>query len=171
MLFWLVALVVLLFGFVVFFGAPYVPSKRRELTKVFDELYEIKSDDVVVDIGSGDGVVLRAAARRGAKAIGYELNPALVLLSKWLSRRYPKVEVVMANMWRVRFPGETTLVYVFPVSRDIEKIARKIQAEANRLGKPLSVICYGCAIPHMIPLRSLGAHDLYTFTPLHSLKT
>lgn len=171
MIFWLIALFVLLFGFVVFFGAPYVPSKRRELEKVFDELYELGGDDTIVDIGSGDGVVLRAAARKGAAAVGYELNPALVLISRWLARRYPKIKVVVANMWRVKFPPETTVVYVFPVSRDIEKIARKIQAEANRLGRPLSVICYGCAIPHMIPLRTLGAHDLYTFAPLHSLKT
>lgn len=171
MLFWLGAAVVLLFGFVVFFGAPYVPSKRRELARVFDELYELGAGDTVIDLGSGDGVVLRAAARKGARAIGYELNPALVLISKWLSRRYRKIEVVTANMWRVNFPDETTVVYVFPVSRDIKKIARKIQTEANRLGRPLSVICYGCAIPHMIALRSLGAHDLYTFTPLHSSET
>lgn len=171
MLFWLIAAVVLLFGFVVFFGAPYVPSKRRELDKVFDELYKLGIDDTVIDIGSGDGVVLRAAARKGARAIGYELNPALVLISRWLSRRYPNVKVFTANMWRVKFPAETTVVYVFPVSRDIEKLARKIQMEANRLGGPLSVITYGCAIPHMVALRSLGAHDLYTFTPLHSRKT
>lgn len=171
MWFWFIAAIVLLFGFVVFFGAPYVPSKRRELDKMFVELYKLGSDDTVVDIGSGDGVVLRAAARRGARAVGYELNPALVGISKWLSRRYKRVEVFTANMWRVKFPDETTVVYVFPVTRDIEKTARKIQAEANRLEKPLSVICYGCTIPHMIALRSLGAHHLYTFTPLHSSKT
>lgn len=171
MWFWLIAAIILLFGFVVFFGAPYVPSKRRELDTVFGELYELSENDTLVDIGSGDGVVLRSAARRGARAVGYELNPALVWISRFLSRRYKTVDVFVANMWRVKFPDTTTVVYVFPVSRDIEKIARKIQSEADRLGVPLAVICYGCIIPHRSALRSLGAHHLYTFAPLHSVKT
>ncbi|HEU5121742.1 MAG TPA: class I SAM-dependent methyltransferase [Candidatus Saccharimonadales bacterium] len=168
MLFWLFAGLVLLFGFVVFFGAPYVPSKRRELEQVFAELYKITDQDVLVDIGSGDGVVLRMAAKKGARAVGYELNPALVLISRLLSKRYKTIKAYTANLWKAEFPEETTVVYVFAVERDIEKIARKLQREANRLRKPLSVISYGCAIPHMAALKTLGAHYLYTFAPLHT---
>lgn len=165
---WILGFVVMLFGFVVFFGAPYVPSKRRELERVFRDMYELHPSDLLVDIGSGDGIVLRAAARRGARAVGYELNPGLVLIARLLSRRYKGVKVLMRNMWGVHFPPETTVVYVFAVSRDIEKVARKVQQEATRLGKPLAVISYGCYIPHMTALTSLGAHHLYTFTPLHT---
>jgi hypothetical protein len=167
-MFWLLAGIVLLFGFVVFFGAPYVPSKRREVEQAFTGLYEVTNRDVLVDMGSGDGVVLRAAAKRGAHAVGYELNPVLALFSKVLSHRYKNIRVYVANLWKVEFPRETTVVYVFAVERDIEKIARKLQKEANRLQKPLSVISYGCEIPHMTPLRLLGAHYLYTFPPLHT---
>lgn len=167
-MFWLFAGIVLLFGFVVFFGAPYVPSKRRELERVFNELYVLTDKDTLVDIGSGDGVVLRAAARKGAHAVGYELNPALVFIARFLSRHYKKIRVYTANLWKVEFPTETTAVYVFAVQRDIEKVARKVQNEANRLQKPLSVISYGCTIPHMTALQVLGAHHLYTFTPLHA---
>jgi hypothetical protein len=45
-----IAAVVLLFGFVAFTGAPYVPSRRRDLQKAFDELYQLKKTDVLVDI-------------------------------------------------------------------------------------------------------------------------
>jgi SAM-dependent methyltransferase len=164
---WLLAGIVLLFGFVVFVGAPYVPSKRRELEGALSELYNLSAKDMLVDIGSGDGIVLRVAAKKGAYAVGYELNPALVFISRFLSRRFKRVHVHIANLWKVHFPEETTVVYVFAVQRDIEKIARKLQREADRLGKPLSVISYGCIIPHMTALRSLGAHHLYTFPPLH----
>ena len=82
MIFAAIAAVVLLFGFVAFTGAPYVPSRRRDLQKAFDELYRLKKTDVLVDIGSGDGIVLREASRRGARAIGYELQPLLVLISR-----------------------------------------------------------------------------------------
>jgi len=57
-----VAAVVLLFGFVAFTGAPYVPSRRRDLQKAFDELYRLKKTDVLVDIGSGGGASAKATA-------------------------------------------------------------------------------------------------------------
>ena len=89
----IVCIVVLLFGFVVFRGAPYVPSKRRDIKRAFEELYPLDDSDTLVDIGSGDGVVLRMAAKRGAHAVGYELNPILVLVSRWLSRKYTTVTI------------------------------------------------------------------------------
>lgn len=167
-MFWVFAGIVLLFGFVVFFGAPYVPSKQRELGQAFSELYVLTKKDVLVDIGSGDGVVLRAAAQKGARAVGYELNPVLVVIARLLSRRYKRVSVHTANLWKVEFPADTTVVYVFAVQRDIEKIARKLQKEANRIQKPLSVISYGCTIPYMTALQTRGAHHLYTFAPLQA---
>lgn len=171
-LFWIVGALVILFGFVVFFGAPYVPSKRKELQRVFDDLYNLTDKDTLVDIGSGDGVVLRVAAEKGVRrAVGYELNIVLVLLSRFLSRNHKNVSVVMGNSWQVQFPPETTVAYLFGVSRDMEKHARKFQQQANRLGRPLALVVYGHKIPHMTPLRTLGAHHLYTFTPLHTPKT
>ena len=51
---WLWALlgVVVAMGLVVFTGAPYVPSKRRDIRQALTELYPLGSDDVLVDIGS-----------------------------------------------------------------------------------------------------------------------
>lgn len=162
----IVAGIVLLFGFVVFVGAPYVPSKRREVEAAFSRLRPLDKNDLLVDLGSGDGLVLRAAARRGARAVGYELNPALVWISRWVSRRYPRIEVRTANMWRVSFPAETTVVYVFAVTRDIEKVARKVQTEANRLGRSLDCITYGSTFLAEQATGSQGGHTYYRFLPL-----
>ncbi|HEU4716091.1 MAG TPA: hypothetical protein VFS14_04660, partial [Candidatus Saccharimonadales bacterium] len=68
---WILCAVVLLFGFVVFRGAPYVPSHKKDVAIAFEELYEVGKNDVVVDVGSGDGIILRMAAKRGARAVGY----------------------------------------------------------------------------------------------------
>ena len=62
-------------------GAPYVPTHGRDIEKLF-ELYRFRGTDVLVDLGSGDGRVLAAAAHRGVRAVGYELNPCLY----WYSR-------------------------------------------------------------------------------------
>jgi SAM-dependent methyltransferase len=168
--FWLFAAVVLLFGFVVFRGAPYVPSHRKDVAKAFDKLYKVSEKDVVVDVGSGDGVILRMAAKRGARAVGYELNPALVLIARFLSRRNKKVTVHLSDFWFARLPSETTLVYVFAVERDVKKLAAKFQAEANRLGHSFHVISYGSELRNPSELKTVGAHHLYIFNPLHEVK-
>jgi len=158
--------IVLLLGFSVFFGAPYVPSRRRDLTRMFDNLYPVGKNDVVIDVGSGDGVILREASRRGAKAVGYEISPVLVVISKWLSRGDKKVTVTMANFWQAQFPADTTVIYAFSVERDVKKLTNKIQSEANRLNKPLSLICYSSPLPDVAVVREFEAYHLYEFHPL-----
>lgn len=168
--FWFVSIVVLLFGFVVFRGAPYVPSHRREVQRAFDELYRVGKRDVVVDVGSGDGIILRLASMMGAKAVGYELNPALVLISRFLSRRDDNVRVYFSDFWFAKLPSETTLIYAFAVERDMEKLREKMQSEANRLGHSLHVISYGSSMHNHSPIKTLGAHHLYIFQPLQETK-
>lgn len=168
--FWVMAIPALAFGFVVFWGAPYVPSKKKDLGEALDHLYPLGKKDVLIDIGSGDGVVLRAAAKRGAKAIGYELNPLLVVIARWLCRNHQGISVEVANFWHVSLPAETTIIYAFVVSRDSKKLVRKINEEAARLGRPLILMSYGCELPGKTPIKTLGAHALYEFTPLHSSK-
>ncbi len=165
MIIWILLAVVLLFGFVVFSGAPYVPSKKRDLERAFDELYPLGPDDVLVDIGSGDGVVLRMAAEKGATAIGYEINPLLVRLSRWLSRSSPLVSVHLASFWKATLPSDTTVVYVFGDSRDIKKMADKVEQTALRVQRPLMFISYGFAVPGMKAKKHVGAHYLYEIVP------
>lgn len=167
---WILAGLMLLFGFVAFRGAPYVPTKKRDLMQAFDELYPLGEHDMLIDIGSGDGVVLREAARRGARAVGYELNPLLVLISRFLSRSQPGVTVHLADFWNVRLPKGATVVYTFGESRDIVRMAAKVESEATRLGRPLMFISYGFLVPGRVPLRKAGAHYLYRVEPLQGKK-
>lgn len=171
MIFWVITGLVLLGGFMVAFGAPYVPTKPKELRRLFDELYEVRPEDCLVDIGSGDGVVLREFMRRGGRrAIGYEINPILVLISNFISRRDPGIKTHLANFWRIEFPSDTTIVYIFGDARDIRRMQRKIQAEATRLGRSLHVISYGFQLPDQKPVKHRGAHFLYTVAPLQGKK-
>lgn len=168
MIFYLLLAAVAVIGFTVFFGAPYVPSKRKDIAVAFDQLYKLTPADIVVDIGSGDGIVLREVSRRGAHAIGYELHPLLVAISKFLSRGDDKVMVVLANFWNVEIPANTTVVYTFGDSRDIQKMYDKVQHEATRIGHALSFITYGFTVGDLRPDKTVGAHHLYTVAPLQS---
>lgn len=167
--FWIFAAIVLLFGLVAFRGAPYVPSHRREVMRAFDELYKVGTKDVVVDVGSGDGIILRLASQRGARAIGYELNPVLVLIARILSWGDPKVKVVLSDFWLTAFDEQTTLVYGFCVSRDMRKMTDKMQNEANRLQRTLYYIGYGSELKGHAAKSALNAHHLYEFVPLQEV--
>jgi SAM-dependent methyltransferase len=59
----------------------WVPMPEEQLEKMLD-LGEVTAADFVVDLGSGDGRTVIAAAKRGARALGVEFDPRLVSLSK-----------------------------------------------------------------------------------------
>ena len=158
--------VVVIFGVVAFRGAPYVPSHPAQVRKAFTELYALNKKDVVLDAGSGDGLVLRIAAKKGARAIGYELNPLLILVSRVWSWRNQRVETRLADFWRVDIPVETTLVYVFSVSRDVAKLERRFVELANKQQRSFHVMMYGAPLPTLSVKGSMGAHTLYEIHPI-----
>jgi SAM-dependent methyltransferase len=59
----------------------WVPMPEEQLEKMLD-LGKVTSADFVMDLGSGDGRTVIAAAKRGARALGVEFDPRLVTLSK-----------------------------------------------------------------------------------------
>lgn len=163
---WIFGLVAVLFGFAAFTGAPYVPSKRSDVRRALTDLYPLGKDDVLVDIGSGDGLVLRIASELGAKAIGYEINPVLVFLSKWLSRSHNGVKIYLGSFWKAKLPEDTTVIYTFGDSRDINKMTAKAQETADSLGRPIGFISYAFEAHGRKYQKKLGAHYLYVIEPL-----
>ncbi len=53
---------------------PYVPTSQTVVKAMLD-LAELKAGDVHYDLGCGDGRIVIAAAKRGAKATGIDLDP------------------------------------------------------------------------------------------------
>lgn len=159
--------VIVFLGMSTFFGAPYIPSRRRDVKRMFDELAPIGQKDVVLDIGSGDGLVLREVSRRGARAVGYEIHPVFFAISKLLSAGDPRVDIRLVNAWTTRFPRDVTLLYAFSVGRDGRRLTQKVQKEVDRIGRPVSLVCYGNPLPGLTPAESFEAYSLYIFQPLH----
>ena len=61
--------------------APWVPTPQ-ELVDTMLDMAAVTADDLLIDLGAGDGRVVISAADRGANAIGVELDPGLVELAK-----------------------------------------------------------------------------------------
>jgi SAM-dependent methyltransferase len=59
----------------------WVPTPQTLVDKMLD-MAKMTPNDYVIDLGSGDGRTVIAAARRGARALGIEYNPDMVELSK-----------------------------------------------------------------------------------------
>ena len=74
------------------------------------DLAGTRADDVVYDLGSGDGrLVILAAQRHGAQGVGFELQPPLVALS-----RQSAIDAGVAD--RVRFVGDLRAADLAPAT-------------------------------------------------------
>jgi len=68
-------------------GAPYVPTSKNQLEKIFKNV-KFKKGDTLVELGSGDGRLIRYAAKVfGVNGVGIEINPLLIWWSRFLSQR------------------------------------------------------------------------------------
>jgi precorrin-6B methylase 2 len=59
----------------------WVPTPQPLVEKMLD-MAKVTPQDVVMDLGSGDGRTVITAAKRGARAFGIEYNPDMVILSQ-----------------------------------------------------------------------------------------
>lgn len=126
-----------------FLGAPYLPVLKAEHEALLD-LCELKPGDMLLDLGSGDGRFLKAAAKRGYTCVGYEISPVLYLVSRiltWTER--DKVTIHLGDYWRVKLP-KADAIYVFLIDRYMPKLDQKLRQE---LSKPTIVVSYIFAIP------------------------
>ncbi len=156
-----VLLAVIVFGSVVFFGAPYLPTLDKQTQEALDML-DLKKGQRLLELGSGDGRVLLAAARRGIYSTGYELNPVLVVVSKVMTWRYRKfISVRWANFWTTEWP-EADGIYVFLLQKYMKKLDTKVVQEIGKTGK-VRLVAYAFTIPRRKPKKQIGGLSLYEY--------
>jgi SAM-dependent methyltransferase len=62
-------------------GGPYVPTPQTVVDEML-KFAQVRAEDFVIDLGSGDGrIVLTAARRYGARGLGYDIDEELVAQS------------------------------------------------------------------------------------------
>lgn len=161
MIFWLALAVLAIFGAVSFIGAPYVPTHKKAVLNALDML-PLGKNDLIVDLGSGDGVFLVAAAKQGFRAVGYEINPILFAIC-WL-RCLPfkkQASVKLANFWAVNLPSDTKAVFVFAAGPYLKRLVDKLNQIMASRAQPLHVISYGFNLSGLKTAKSNGALHLY----------
>lgn len=158
---WLLVALVFLSGFLyaVFFGAPYVPAFKQDFDELFD-LAGVKKGSKFVDLGSGDGKVLLAAAQRGADATGYEINPVLWLLTKWRLRKFRShARVKLGSMWRADI-SSADVVYMYLHTKWMDKMERKLKGELRPGAKVVSYVFTFSGLKQVAKTRNAQVYEL-----------
>ena len=134
---------VVLFGFVLLYGAPYLPTQRKQAEIALD-LLDLKKGQTLYELGCGDGRVLKLAAKRGIKSVGYELNPLLVAVAWLHTLRYRrKVKIVWGNFWKAEL-GAADGIFVFLIERFMRKLDKKIKNDGK---EGVKLVSYAFKVP------------------------
>ena len=95
----------------------WVPTPEGLIAKMLD-MTKVTAADTVIDLGSGDGRTVIAAAKRGAKALGIEYNPDMVELSKRNAEKAGvagKANFMKADLFESDFSQATVItMYLLP---------------------------------------------------------
>jgi SAM-dependent methyltransferase len=155
-IFLIVVLLAVMFGGVLFVGAPYVPTLPAQSKAALD-LLSLKPGQTLLELGSGDGTVLIAAAKAGLNVIGIELNPFLCGVSWLRTRKYHRqVHIICGDFWRVKWP-ETDGVFAFLLDRFMPKLDLRM----HLVKKPL--VSFAFKIPGRTPDATKSGVFLYKY--------
>jgi hypothetical protein len=149
--------------FLVFFplgrGAVYVPSSV-EKALLLAELSGAAGGTKAADLGSGDGRVVIALARRGAEAHGYEVNPVLVALARRNIRRAAlqgRAFIHWKSFWRADLSGFDALT-VFQGSFIMRRLEDKVKKE---LAPGTRVVSDFWGFPSLAAEKTVGTVFIY----------
>lgn len=107
----------------------WVPSSPAMVAKMLD-LAKVTPQDYVIDLGSGDGRNVIAAAKRGARGLGVEFNPDMVALSRKLATEAgvaDKARFVEGDMYEADI-SQATVMALFLLPTNLDKLKDKFLA-------------------------------------------
>lgn len=132
-------------------GAPYAPTRRKSIRKVFKEL-GVGKEDVVVDLGAGDGSVVIEAARMGARAYGYELSPILLFVA-WIRAAFePKARIRPGNFYKQDI-SDATIAFVFLLPATMPRLKKYLAGQTIPRAKYL--VAYAFPLADVVPLKTI----------------
>ncbi|BAU49064.1 RNA methyltransferase [Sulfurifustis variabilis] len=100
------------------YDVPYVPTPEPVVREML-QLAKVGPNDMVYDLGSGDGrIVIMAAKEFGARGVGVDIDPARIAEARENARRAgvaDKVRFVQGNLFDVDLrPATAVTLYLLP---------------------------------------------------------
>lgn len=116
-----------------FFGPPIVPTPKKIIKEIFNEINP-KKGDLLIDLGSGNGRVLLTGVREyGVRGLGIEINPFLVLWSRLsaLLIGQKDLEFKRQNYFKTDL-SKAEIIFMYLLPKYILKVAKKIEKECRK---------------------------------------
>ncbi|XP_033960503.1 ATP synthase subunit C lysine N-methyltransferase [Pseudochaenichthys georgianus] len=132
---------------------PFVPATTAQVENVLRVLGARTGR--LVDIGSGDGRIVIAAAKHGFKASGFELNPWLVWYSRYKAFRegvHRSTSFHISDLWKVSFAQYSNVV-IFGVPQMMDQLEVKLASELPSTAK---VVACRFPFPTWVPECTAG---------------
>ena len=139
---------------------PFVPSPMDVVEKMLS-LADPRSDELLIDLGSGDGrIIITGAERYRCNAIGVELNRRLVeesvrrILRKSLDK---KVKIIHGDLYEADFSGANVItLYLLPST------LKALKPKLLSLKRGSRIICHDFPIPGLTPSEVARIKSLET---------
>ncbi|MBI4272591.1 methyltransferase domain-containing protein [Candidatus Uhrbacteria bacterium] len=123
-------------------GLPFVPSRDSTVKEIFSLLGDIKGKKVL-DLGSGNGKIVIAAARAGAHAVGFEINPLLVKISRNRIARIgvsSHARIERADFWSTDL-SEYDIIVFYGVVPAMKRLEEKLEEELKPGARVVTSYC------------------------------
>ena len=115
-------------------AAPYVPTRKKDVAR-FLKLAKIEKGEIVYDLGCGDGRLLAAAAKEGARAIGYEMSLLNYLFCLFFRRG---IKLKLQDFFKGDF-HDADVVYMFLSQKAHNKMGKILTPQMKKGSR---IICY-----------------------------
>jgi len=143
-------------------GAPWAPTPLDRVDRML-RLAAVQPGETVVDLGAGDGrIVIRAARRFGARAIGVEIDPLRWLIATIAIRAMElgtEAQVVRGDMFAYDL-GEADVVTLYLLEGTNQRL-RPHLAESLRPGA--RIVSHAFSLQGWTPLVVDSEHRLYLY--------
>ncbi len=117
--------------------SPWAPWWRtsQRVAKAQCKLAGIKENDVIYDLGSGDGTALMIAAKEyGATGVGIEIDPLRVYIAKLLLQWYgvdDKIAIVRDSFFNQDI-SKASVIFVYLVPKTLKRLLPKMKKELKK---------------------------------------
>jgi len=139
---------------------PFVSTPEHVARKML-ELAKVGPDDIVYDLGAGDGrIIIMAAKEFGARAVGVEIRKELyeqILKRIKLDGLEGKVKVINGDFFQVSV-SEASVVTLYLLTTVNEKLRPKLEREL-RVGA--RVVSHDFEVPGWKPVRVENVRDYW----------
>ncbi|UCD81283.1 MAG: class I SAM-dependent methyltransferase [Desulfobacterales bacterium] len=147
-------------------GALYVSTARARIAAVV-EAVPMKPGQLLVDLGCGDGRILRYTRKNwGVRAIGYEVNLLAYLKARVLSIGLKNIEIRLKNFWSQNL-ADADVVFCYLYPDVMQKLSDKLKGE---LKPGTVVVSCNFALPGFQLVRVLRPAGLLHNDPIYVYK-